>query len=174
MDTWDRGDSEWLGTCLAHYPPEVAEKKGLRGSGPVKKGSLKQSPLHCQEIGRSVHRSAAAAPSIQSHFMDTLTVRFSSVRVAAAAAPSSRNSQALWNQRESATETRRDFQEKFLAVPQQSEDQERWETHKHRTASSTSKPSSASIASPCVSFMLPPNILSTVSVSVNRSCACLL
>ena len=84
MDTWDRGDSEWLGTCLAHYPPEVAEKKGLRGSGPVKKGSLKQSPLHCQEIGRSVHRSAAAAPSTHKHFTDTPAVQFGRVGLATA------------------------------------------------------------------------------------------
>jgi hypothetical protein len=45
-----------LKCLLAHHTPEVVEKKGNGGSGPVRKVSLEQLHLHYQEIGCKIHR----------------------------------------------------------------------------------------------------------------------
>ena len=117
------------------------------------------SHLCCLEISSSVHRSAAAARSTHKHFMDTPAVQFSRVRIA------NRNQQQWHYLAETARpqpwlksaggtnrNTRRSSQ---LCLSQGSEDQWRCETHKHCTASSISKPSSASITVHWVLFIPP-------------------
>jgi hypothetical protein len=106
------------------------------------------SCLCCLEIGSSVHRSAAAAPSTHKHFTDTPAVQFSRVGIAS-------TNQQQWHGltetarsrpwHKSAGGTQRDTRSFQLHLSQRSEYQQRHKTHKRCTASSISKPSLASI-----------------------------
>ena len=107
------------------------------------------SHLCCLEISSSVHRSAVAARSTHKHFTDTPAVQFSRIWI-------SNMNQQRWHylaetarpqpQHKSAGGTRRDTRRSSqLCLSQGSEDQQRCETHKHCTASCTSKPSSVSV-----------------------------
>jgi hypothetical protein len=100
------------------------------------------------EINSSVHRSVLAARATENHFMDTPAVQFSRVRRA------NRNQQLWYYLAEknrpqhwhgSAWGPRRDSRSSWLCLSQWSENQQKLKTNKHCTASSTSKPSSASI-----------------------------
>ena len=92
------------------------------------------SCLRCLEISSSVHRSTAAARSTRRYLTDTPAVQFGRVWIA----------NMTWLESAGGTKrnTRRSSQ---LCLSQGSKDQQRHETHKHCTASCTSKPSSVSI-----------------------------
>jgi hypothetical protein len=96
------------------------------------------------EISSSVHRLAVAAQSTQKHFMDTPAVQFSGIRLATVVTRPSRDRPQPWLRSAGGTNrnTRRSSQ---LCFSQGSEDQQRWETHKHCTSSCSSKLSSVSI-----------------------------
>jgi hypothetical protein len=114
-----------------HQSPEVVQKKGHRDMDLFRKVLWSNSRLCCLEIGSSVHRSAAAARSTQRLLTDTPAVQFGSMGIAntnhlAETARPQPWHWAIWRDQEE------------LAVPLSG----KW---RHCTASSISKPSSASI-----------------------------
>ena len=120
------------------------------------------SHLCCLEISSSVHRPMATAQSTQKHFTDTPAVQFSRIWI-------SNMNQQRWHYLaetarpqpwlKSAGGTNKNARRSSqLCLSQASKDQRRNETHKHCTASCTSKPSSASVTVHRVLFIPPPNI----------------
>ena len=107
--------------------------------------------------------------------MDTPAVQFCSVRIANMnqqqrhyLAETVRPQPWHWSVGRTSMNARRSS---WLCLSQQSKDQWRLETNKHCTASSISKPSSASVTVPQILFILPPNITCLSQVLPHhRSC----
>ena len=141
-------------------PQETLEKKEYGGKWTCLEIVLwRNSHLGCLELNSSVHRSSiAAARSPLKHFIDTPAVQFGRIRLG------NRNQQQWHNLAETArpqprhksaggTRTNRKARSSWLCLFQGREDQWRQETKKHCTASSISKPSSASITVHWVLFI---------------------
>ena len=114
------------------------------------------SHLCCLEISSSVHRlAAAAARSSWKHFTDTPADQFSRVGLGSAVIQhSSRDIQASASPRVNRRTRRNTRRSSWLCLSQESENQWRHETHKHFTASCSSRPSSVSITPWCPIYTL--------------------